>query len=171
MDGDRFDDLSRKLATAVSRRHAVKGAVAGLLGAIGLRKAADAQVTQAACGNVVCYNWRTQTVDVACNPGCVCCIYANGNSRCTPPGLCFGTVATTTTTAAPTTTTTTTAAPTTTTTTTAAPTTTTTTRPRRRRPPPPRPRRHDHHHHDIDHHVHDNNDRPALEPGHVLRGI
>ena len=47
MDGKRFDDLSRKLATGVSRRGALKGIAAGLLGALGLRAAADAQVTQA----------------------------------------------------------------------------------------------------------------------------
>ena len=48
MDGNRFDDLSRTLATEVSRRGAVKGIVAGLLAALGLRSAADAQqVTQA----------------------------------------------------------------------------------------------------------------------------
>ena len=23
-----------------------------------------------------------------CNPGCVCCVYPNGNSRCRPPGTC-----------------------------------------------------------------------------------
>lgn len=50
-------------------------------------------VTQATCGNVVCYNRTTQTVDVACNPGCVCCVYGNGNSRCMPPGSCTGVVA------------------------------------------------------------------------------
>jgi hypothetical protein len=47
MDGNRFDDLSRKLAVGVSRRGAIKGIAAGLLGAVGLRKAADAQVSQA----------------------------------------------------------------------------------------------------------------------------
>jgi hypothetical protein len=122
MDGNRFDDLSRRLAAGVSRRQAVKGAVAGLLGAIGLRGAADAQVTQVYCGNVVC-----GSNPGVCKPGCVCCVWSNGNSRCMPPGSCSGTIVTptTTTTAAPTTTTTT-AAPTTTTTT-AAPTTTTTT--------------------------------------------
>jgi hypothetical protein len=74
-----------------------------------------------------------RTNPTVCKPGCVCCVWANGNSRCTPPGNCTGAITspTTTTTAAPTTTTsTTTQAPTTSTTTpttTAAPTTTTTT--------------------------------------------
>ena len=81
MDGNQFDDLSRKLAIGISRRRAVAGVLAGLLGALGLVKAADAQVTQAQCGNKVC----------AANPGictnsCVCCVYSNGNPRCRPPG-------------------------------------------------------------------------------------
>ena len=84
MDGDRFDDLSRRLAVGLSRRKAVKGAVAGALGALGLRTVADAQVvTQSYCGNVVCVGNAC-----VCKPGCVCCSYANGNSRCRPPGTC-----------------------------------------------------------------------------------
>src|SRR5215207_2484900 len=122
MDPSRFDSLSRSLATAKSRRGflgTLAALGAGLLGA----RAADAQVTQAFCGNVVC-----RTNPGICKPGCVCCVWSNTNSRCMPPGNCSGTVATTTTTPAPTTTTTTTPAPTTTTTTTTpAPTTTTTT--------------------------------------------
>ena len=135
MDGNRFDDLSRNLAGGASRRKVLKGLVAGLLGALGLRAAADAQVSQASCGNVIC-----AANPGICKPGCSCCVFSNGNSRCMPPGNCTGTVvspttttlAPTTTTVAPTTTTTTVAptttttqAPTTTTTTTVAPTTTT----------------------------------------------
>ncbi len=122
-----FDDLTRLLAAPRSRRGflgSLAALAAGLLGG----RAADAQVTQAQCGNVVC-----AANPGICKPGCVCCVYPNGNSRCRPPQECTapGTVATTTTTIAPTTTTvapvtTTTAAPTTTTTT-AGPTTTTTT--------------------------------------------
>ena len=44
MDGDRFDNLSRRFAAGLSRCKAVKGAVTGALGALGLRTAADAQV-------------------------------------------------------------------------------------------------------------------------------
>ena len=105
MDGNRFDELSRNVAAGISRRSAVKGAAAGLLGALGLRKAADAQVTQAQCSNKACKN-----NSAVCTNGCVCCVYGNGNSRCRPPGQCApGTEVggTTTTTAAPTTTTTT----------------------------------------------------------------
>ena len=128
MDQGRFDSLTRSLASAKSRRGFLGSLAALGAGLLGVR-AADAQVTQAQCGNVVCYDRRTQTQTVACAPGCVCCVYGNGNSRCQPAGSCGGTVVsptTTTTTAAPTTTT---AAPTTTAgpTTTAAPGTTTTT--------------------------------------------
>ncbi len=83
MDGNRFDDLSRKLATGMSRRGALKGIAAGLLGALGLRGSAAAQVSQAFCGNVVC-----AANPGVCKPGCVCCVYRNGNSRCRPPQDC-----------------------------------------------------------------------------------
>ena len=91
MDGVRFDDLSRKLAAGMSRRQALKGFAAGLLGALGLRGAADAQVSQVYCGNQFC-NGNPGV----CKPGCVCCIYTNPitgkviNSRCQPPNLCTG---------------------------------------------------------------------------------
>lgn len=113
MDGNRFDDLSRHIAGGASRRTVLRGLVAGLLGALGLRAAADAQVSQAFCGNVIC-----AANPGVCKPGCACCVFANGNSRCMPPGNCTGTIASPTTTGAPTTTT---AAPTTTTTTTPSP--------------------------------------------------
>ena len=54
MDENRFDDLSRRLATGISRRGALTGAAAGLLAALGLRQQAGAQVTQAYCGNMTC---------------------------------------------------------------------------------------------------------------------
>lgn len=59
---------------------AVAGVVGGaLLGVDG----AGAQVTQAQCGNRQCANDPG-----VCADGCVCCVYANGNSRCRPPGTC-----------------------------------------------------------------------------------
>jgi len=120
MDDRRFDDLTRRLAHSVSRRTAMKGGVAAVLGAFGLRGRAAAQVTQAQCGNVTCKNNPGK-----CNPGCVCCVYGNGNSRCRPPGTCAPGQEVSPSTTPPPATTTTTAAPTTTTT--AAPTTTSTT--------------------------------------------
>ena len=132
MDGNRFDELSRRLATGTSRRSIVTGAVSGLAGAIGLRLGADAQVSQAQCGNRMCKNNPG-----VCNDGCVCCVYSNGNNRCRPAGSCGPGVATCPPgeiahpvrgcVAPPTTTTTTTVAPPATTTTTVAATTTTTT--------------------------------------------
>lgn len=88
MDGNRFDDLSRLLGAGLSRRTAVRGAVAAVAASLGLRSAADAQVTQADCGNRTCAN-RPEV----CNAGCVCCTYTNSrgkvtNSRCRPPGTC-----------------------------------------------------------------------------------
>ncbi len=70
MDGRRFDDLSRKLASNATRRTALKGAAATPLAALGLRAHADAQsVTQAYCGNQTCIN-----NPCACKPGSVCCV-------------------------------------------------------------------------------------------------
>ena len=119
MDPRRFDSLTRALAAPKSRRGflgSLAALGAGLLGS----RTAEAQVTQAQCGNKVC-----AAKPGACTNGCVCCVWDNGNSRCVPPGSCSGMIVrpgtTTTTTAAPTATST--SAPTTTT---AAPTTTTT---------------------------------------------
>lgn len=84
MDGTRFDDLSRAMAAGISRRAAMKGTVAGILAALGLRTVAEAG-PQAQCGNVLC-----ATDPGICNPGCVCCLYSNGNSRCRPPSQCTG---------------------------------------------------------------------------------
>lgn len=123
MDGNRFDDLTRRLAAGASRRSVITGAAAALLGALGVREAAS-QATQASCGNMTC-----RSNPGVCRPGCVCCVYANGNSRCRPPGTCGGgTEVVPTTTPAPTTPPpTTTAAPTTAAPTTAPPPTTTAT--------------------------------------------
>ncbi len=97
MNSRRFDSLARTLATqqgasgAQGRqtRRGFLGALvavgAGLLGARGT----GAQVSQAQCGNKTCANNPGK-----CTDGCVCCVYANGNSRCRPPGTCApGTVA------------------------------------------------------------------------------
>jgi hypothetical protein len=119
MDGNRFDSLTRTLASNRTRRGFLGSLVAIGAGLVGAR-GADAQGTQAQCGNVIC-----RSDPGVCPPGCVCCGYSNGNSRCRPASQCTGSG-----TVIPTTTTTTTAAPTTTTTTTTtttAPTTTTTT--------------------------------------------
>ena len=86
MDDRRFDDLSRTLATGVSRRKALMGFAASLMGALGYRGTA-ARAAQAQCGNTSCRNNPGK-----CAPGCVCCVYGNGNSRCHPPGTCTGTV-------------------------------------------------------------------------------
>ena len=135
MDPTRFDALARNLAAPTTRRGLI-GTIAALGGGLMVARAGAAQVSQAQCGNVVCASNPGK-----CSPGCVCCVYPNGNSRCRPPGTCSPSevrcpagqvlgpsgvciAPTTTTTAAPTTTTTT-ATPTTTTT--PAPTTTTTT--------------------------------------------
>jgi hypothetical protein len=73
-----IDRFSRRVATV------------GLLGAVAAIVArptpGDAAVTQTYCGNVVC-----RTNPGQCKPGCVCCVYANGNSRCRPPGACLPT--------------------------------------------------------------------------------
>ncbi len=104
MDDQRFDNLTRTLATGISRRVAVKGSLSVLLGVFGARRHADAQVTQVACGNQFCASNPGN-----CKAGCVCCIYTNSvgqvtNSRCRPPGTCApGSVAGSTTTPAPTT--------------------------------------------------------------------
>lgn len=85
MDDNRFDDLSRRLARGVSRRQALTGLAAGVAGMLGPfgAPAAGAPSAQANCGNVVCGSNPGR-----CKPGCVCCVYPNGNSRCRPPGTC-----------------------------------------------------------------------------------
>src|SRR5215217_6954195 len=90
MDGDRFDRITRSLASGASRRRVLKGIAggiaAGFAAVAGRREEAEAQVTQAQCGNVVC-----AANPGACADGCVCCVFSNGNSRCMPPGNCTGT--------------------------------------------------------------------------------
>ncbi len=81
MDGNRFDNLTRTLASGTSRRTTLKGLVAGVAMALGLRHEADA--AQAQCGNVVC-----AADPSVCNEGCVCCVFRNGNSRCMSPEQC-----------------------------------------------------------------------------------
>ena len=84
LDQNRFDDLSRTLATGLSRRATLKAAGAAALGLLGLRAStAEAQVSQLQCGNKFC-----ASNPAICNDGCVCCVYPNGNSRCRPPGAC-----------------------------------------------------------------------------------
>lgn len=88
MDGDRFDDLSRRFAAGISRRGAVKVAAAGLLGALGLRKGTAAQVSVTECPNEFCKDDPS-----VCPPSCVCCLYRNSrgkitNHRCLPPKFC-----------------------------------------------------------------------------------
>lgn len=120
MDPRRFDSLTRSLASPKTRR-GLLGSLAALGAGLFGARTADAQVTQAQCGNKIC-----AANPGVCTNGCVCCVWSNGNSRCTPPGNCTGTVvagATTTTTQAPTTQTTTQAPTTVSPTTTQAPTT------------------------------------------------
>lgn len=82
MDPLRFDRLARSFATPKTRRGLIGSVAALVAGAVGLR-GVGAQVTQRDCGNVTCANNPGR-----CNPGCVCCLYPNGNSRCRPPGTC-----------------------------------------------------------------------------------
>jgi uncharacterized protein YndB with AHSA1/START domain len=75
------------LASGASRRRVLKGIAGGLAAgfaaAVGRREEAEAQVSQARCGNQIC-----ASNPGGCNDGCVCCVYGNGNSRCRPPGEC-----------------------------------------------------------------------------------
>ena len=79
MDSRSFDRFTRSLAAPKSRR----GVLAGLAAIVAGARAAGAQVTQAQCGNKTCRNNPGRCAD-----GCVCCVYANGNARCRPPGTC-----------------------------------------------------------------------------------
>ncbi len=84
MDPRRFDTLARSLAGPKTRRGFLGGLAAlgaGLLSG----RVTTAQVTQMQCGNQVC-----ASNPGGCAPGCVCCVYSNGNSRCRPPGTCSG---------------------------------------------------------------------------------
>lgn len=90
MDGRRFDELTRALSSPGSRRGFLRGLLGAGLAAAGLgrlaRNEAAAQVSQAYCGNTSCRNNPGK-----CKDGCVCCVFGNGNTRCTPPGSCSGT--------------------------------------------------------------------------------
>ncbi len=88
MDRRRFDALARSLAAPKSRR-GVLGSLAALAAGLVGARSAEAQVSQAFCGNVVCKNNPG-----ICKPGCVCCVWSNGNSRCMPPNACTGTIIT-----------------------------------------------------------------------------
>ena len=61
------------------------GLAGGALAAAGVlpTRRAKALVSQAQCSNKSCKN-----NPAVCTNGCVCCVYANGNSRCRPPGTC-----------------------------------------------------------------------------------
>ncbi len=82
MDHRSFDSLTRSLASAKTRR-GILGSLAAIGAGLAGARAADAQVTQAQCGNKTCANNPGK-----CSDGCVCCVYSNGNSRCRPPGTC-----------------------------------------------------------------------------------
>jgi hypothetical protein len=82
MDGSRFDEIARNLARGTTRRGLVAGLV-GIAAGIGAGRRGAAQVSQAQCGNMFC-----KDNPGVCKPGCVCCVYPNGNSRCRPPGTC-----------------------------------------------------------------------------------
>jgi uncharacterized protein YndB with AHSA1/START domain len=90
VDGDRFDKITRSLASGASRRRVLKGLAggiaAGFAAAVGRREQAEAQVAPAQCGNVPCAGNPG-----ACGDGCVCCVFRNGNSRCMSPSSCSGT--------------------------------------------------------------------------------
>lgn len=105
MDDRRFDDLVKSLAAPHSRRGILRGLSALAAGLAGY--GAGAQAASAQCGNTSCRSNPSR-----CGDGCVCCVWANGNSRCRPSGQCSGTVVTPGATTTTTTTTTTTAAPT-----------------------------------------------------------
>ena len=85
MDSRRFDELTRTLATGVSRRRLLRAVATAAAGALGARSVPGiaAQVTQVQCGNKMCRHNPG-----VCTNGCVCCDYPNGNSRCRPPGTC-----------------------------------------------------------------------------------
>ncbi|HET8521909.1 MAG TPA: hypothetical protein VFL82_01675 [Thermomicrobiales bacterium] len=121
MDGHRFDEWTKTLATGASRRKVLGGLVGGFVAALGLRG------TEA---RVVCPNAMCAEDPGVCGDSCGCCLFGNGNNRCLDPRRCQqqgGIVI-----GGPTTTTSTT-----TSTTTAPPTTSTTTSTTTPAPPPP----------------------------------
>ena len=82
MDDRHFDSLARSLAGPKTRRGFLGSFAAVGAGLFGAR-VAGAQVSQAQCGNTAC-----ASNPGICKPGCVCCVYPNGNSRCRPPQDC-----------------------------------------------------------------------------------
>ncbi|HET8523322.1 MAG TPA: hypothetical protein VFL82_08820 [Thermomicrobiales bacterium] len=87
MDGHRFDEFTKGIATGASRRRVIKGLAGGVVAAVAAlkgRAGVDAQpVTQAYCGNMTC-----AADPSVCRDGCACCVFGNGNSRCMPPNDC-----------------------------------------------------------------------------------
>lgn len=95
MDRDRFDDLTKALATRESRRGALKriGAtlMSGALATFGLGKSL-ASAQGGPCGDLGC-RCRTGTFE-SCVPGLVCCPddpnLPGGPGTCVAPSACFG---------------------------------------------------------------------------------
>ncbi|HET8524364.1 MAG TPA: SRPBCC domain-containing protein [Thermomicrobiales bacterium] len=87
MDGQRFDELTKRFAFGTSRRRVVKGLAGGVVAGVAAllgRSGTEAQrVTQAYCGNMTCAADPT-----VCREGCGCCVFGNGNNRCMPPNDC-----------------------------------------------------------------------------------
>ncbi len=82
MDGQRFDEITRALATGANRRRVLQGLAPGALGLLGLRRAPAAAQT---CPNRLCASDPGVCAGTA---GCNCCVFANGNNRCLSPSLC-----------------------------------------------------------------------------------
>ena len=83
MEGNRFDNLTRTLASTKTRRGFI-GTLAALGAGLTGARGVEGQ-SHASCGNVLC--WSNPGVRAA---GCVCCGYSNGNSRCRPASQCTG---------------------------------------------------------------------------------
>ena len=100
MDGERFDDLTRKLAGGVSRRRALGLLAGGTVGALGAafgrgRRAAAQDIDDACFSNADCESGfcnrpqgrrRGKCADVSDCPFCGLLI----GSPCCPPAQCFG---------------------------------------------------------------------------------
>ena len=81
MDSRRFDALTKSLIAPNTRRGLLGtlAAVGAVLAGAHSAEQANAQVSQAQCGNKIC-----AANPAVCTDGCVCCIYTNGNSRRRP---------------------------------------------------------------------------------------